>query len=82
MVVVAIQRMPAKLCSDSFWVAYVTAAVAYTKHHHEAVGITNEGTYDEFDDFDENNSSMDELEKDTQNDEDIIMEEDNDILNS
>ena len=71
------------MCPDSFWVAYyVTAAVSYAKHHHKTVGLTNEGTSDEFDDFYAKNSSMDELEKDTQTDEDIIMEEDNDILNS
>jgi hypothetical protein len=82
MAAVAIQGMPAELCSDSFWVAYITAAIAYAKHHPETVGLSNKGTSDEFDDVDANNSSMDELEKDNLSDERIIMEEDNDILNS
>lgn len=31
----AILGMPSETCSDSFWVAYVTATVSYTQNHQE-----------------------------------------------
>ncbi|KZR98748.1 Uncharacterized protein APZ42_005697 [Daphnia magna] len=82
MAAVAIQGMPAELCTDSFSVAYVTAAVAYAKHHHQACRITNEDTCAEFYNFDANNSSIDELEKETQSNEDIIIDEDDNTFNN
>lgn len=82
MVAVAIQGMPAELCSDSFWVAYVTAVVGYAKHHPEIASITKEDNHDEFDDLDDNDSSMDKSENETQCDEDIIMDNNDDTFNS
>jgi hypothetical protein len=49
MAAAAILGMPAETCSDTFWVAYVTAAVKYVKAHDEAV-IAHPDT--EFDDID------------------------------
>jgi hypothetical protein len=75
MAAVAIQGMPAELCSDTFWVAYVTAAIAYAKHHRETSPTSTGDNLNEFDDVDTNDSAMEEENDETNSDEDIISDD-------
>jgi hypothetical protein len=75
MAAVAIRGMPAELCPDSFWVVYVTAAIAYAKHHREISPISTGDNLNEFDDIDTNDSAMEEENDEILSDEDIISDD-------
>ncbi len=49
MAAAAILGMPAETCSDTFWVAYVTAAVKYVKDHEEAFKPHPDTEFDDID---------------------------------
>ena len=81
MAAVAIQGMPAELCSDTFWVAYVTAAIAYAKHHRETSPTNTGDNLNEFDDVDTNDSAMEEENDEINSDEDIISDDEESSTN-
>ncbi|EFX64429.1 hypothetical protein DAPPUDRAFT_118188 [Daphnia pulex] len=81
MAAVAIQGMPAELRSETFCVAYVTAAIAYAKHHHETSSTSMGDNLNEFDDVDTNDSAMEEENDEINSDEDIISDDEESSTN-
>ncbi len=78
MAAAAIQGMPAEMCSESFWVAYVTAAVNYALDHPEATAVKNTEQIEEFKDIDENDCKIDCAEEHIDKHEDSDFDEDAD----
>ena len=79
MAAAALLGMPAETCSASFWIAFVTAGIAYTRHHPEFHPAESEEN--EFADMDVVPCESDEQEEimaddDSIIEDDVIMEDD------